>query len=236
MGELHMIQALLTIDDVSSRNTPAIVDYLNDVGIRAILFGVGENLEKYPEQAAYALSRGMIIGNHSDTHPAFSGLSYETCVREIEACEAKLDGVYRAAGVERKYRPFRFPYGDKGGANKGALQAYLKEKGFDKVDDTRIPYSWWREQGLDADIDTFWTFDFAEYNIRPGSSFTLEDVFRRIDDRRPEARAAILQDGSKHILLLHAHGETEALAPEYYRRFIDRLLEAGVRFAEPEFI
>ena len=111
-----MIQALLTIDDVSSRNTPAIVDYLNDVGIRAILFGVGENLEKYPEQAAYALSRGMIIGNHSDTHPAFSGLSYETCVREIEACEAKLDGVYRAAGVERKYRPFRFPYGDRGGA------------------------------------------------------------------------------------------------------------------------
>ncbi len=107
---------------------------------------------------------------------------------------------------------------------------------FDKVDDTRIPYSWWREQGLDADIDTFWTFDFAEYNIRPGSSFTLEDVFRRIDDRRPEAGAAILQDGGRHILLLHAHDETEALAPEYYRRFIDRLLEAGVRFVEPEFI
>lgn len=231
-----MIEALLTIDDVSSRNTPAIVDYLNDAGIRAILFGVGENLEGYPEAAAYALSHGMIIGNHSDTHPAFSRLSLEACVCEIEACEAKLDEAYRAAGVERKFRPFRFPYGDKGGKNKDALQAYLREKGFDKVDDRKIPYPWWREKGLDRDIDTFWTFDFAEYNIRPGSGFTLEDVFRRIDDPRPETGAAILQDGGRHIILLHAHDETEALAPGYCRRFIDRLLKAGVTFVEPEFI
>ena len=231
-----MIRALLTIDDVATRNTPAIVDYLNDVGIRAILFGVGENLRRYPEQAAYAVSRGMILGNHSDTHPGFSQLSLEEGIREIEACEAQVDAVYRAAGVERKFRPFRFPYGDKGGANREALQAYLREKGFDKVDDTGIPYAWWRETGLDRDVDTFWTFDFAEYNIRPGSGFTLKDVWRRIEDRRPESGAAILEEGGRHIILLHAHDETEALAPEYWRRFIDRLLEAGVTFVEPEFI
>ena len=33
------------------------------------------------------------------------------------------------------------------------------EKGFDKLDDRAISYPWWKEEGLDRDIDTFWTFD-----------------------------------------------------------------------------
>ena len=37
-----MIRALLTIDDVSSNNTPAIVDYLNAKNIPAIMFMVGQ--------------------------------------------------------------------------------------------------------------------------------------------------------------------------------------------------
>ena len=45
----------------------------------------------------------------------------------------------------------------------------------------------------------------------------------------------LLADGGHHILLLHAHDETEALAPGYWRGFIDRLLEAGVTFDEPAF-
>ena len=33
-----MIHAILTIDDIASANTPAIVDYLNDKGITALMF------------------------------------------------------------------------------------------------------------------------------------------------------------------------------------------------------
>ena len=42
-----MIHALLTVDDVASRNTPAMVDYLRDKGIRAIFFATGENVERF---------------------------------------------------------------------------------------------------------------------------------------------------------------------------------------------
>ena len=42
-----MIHAILTIDDVASANTPAIVDYLNDKGITALMFAVGENVEHW---------------------------------------------------------------------------------------------------------------------------------------------------------------------------------------------
>ena len=231
-----MINAVLTIDDVSSANTPAIVDYLNSKGITALMFAVGENVEKYYDNAIYALKKGMILGNHSYSHPAFSRLSLEEGIENIEKNEAVLDKLYRDADVERKYRPFRFPYGDKGGQNKDALQAYLRDKKFSKLKDTQLTYEWWGERGLDKDIDTFWTFDFAEYNIRPGSEFTEKDVWKRIEELDPPYGAALLQDGNSHFILLHAHDETEELVPEYYKKFIDFLLEKGVVFNKPEFI
>lgn len=231
-----MIRALLTIDDVSSENTPAIVDYLCEKNIPAVMFMVGEWAEKHPGQLVYALQHGMIVGNHSYSHPHFSELSFEECRNEIDKNEEVLDSFYAKAGVERRFRPFRFPYGDKGGANKSLIREYLSEKGFDKVDDTRIKYPFWKEQGLDKDIDTLWTFDFAEYNIRPGSGFTADDVIKRIYDPAPADRAPLLTDGGEHILLLHAHDETEELVPGYYRIFIEEALKNGVVFIGPEFI
>ena len=104
-----MISAVLTIDDVPSKNTRPIVDYLESRGIQAILFAYGKRLERLPENGVYALQHGMILGNHSYAHPGFSKISFEEGRREIEKCEELLDRVYREAGVERLFRPFRFP-------------------------------------------------------------------------------------------------------------------------------
>lgn len=231
-----MIKALLTIDDVSSENTPAIVDYLNEKNIQALMFMVGQWAEKNPDELVYAIKHGMIIGNHSYTHPHFSELSFDECIDEIEKNETVLDRFYEQAGTERRFKPFRFPYGDKGGVNKDRLQEYFAANGFDKVDDTGFTYPFWKENGLDKDIDTFWTFDFAEYMIRPGSGFTLDDVMKRIYDPAPENGAPLLNDDSSHLLLLHAHDETEELVPGYYRIFIEELLKNGVEFIKPEFL
>ena len=231
-----MIRALLTIDDVSSENTPAIVDYLCSKNIKVIMFMVGQWAENHPDELVYALKHGMIVGNHSYSHPHFSEISFEEAKEEILKNEEVLNRFYEQAGVERRFRPFRFPYGDKGGDNKELLQAFLKDNGFDKVKDTELGYPWWSERGLDKDIDTFWTFDFAEYCIRPGSGFGLEDVMKRIHDKETEDGAVLLKDNSSHILLLHAHDETEELVPGYYKIFIEELLENGVEFTDPEFI
>lgn len=231
-----MIRALLTIDDVASRNTLALVDYLKEKGICALFFATGQNVEAFYEEAKYALKSGMVIGNHSYSHPAFSTITMEECAKEIEQCEQVLNRLYQDCGVKRAYRPFRFPYGDKGGKNREALQAYFREKGFNKVDDTQIPYPWWAENGLNRDIDTFWTFDFEEYRIRPGSDFTFECAWQKIHDGNPQQGAALLEEGGRHILLLHAHDETEQMIPKYYERFIDELLAHGVVFDEPAFL
>ena len=160
-----MNTALLTIDDFASRNTPALVDYLTEKGIRPILFGWGEMIEKHYDEALYAVKTGFIVGNHSYSHPHFSELTTQQAIEEVEKCESVLNKLYCDAGVERTWRPFRFPYGDKGGNNKDALQQYFREHGFHKVDDRHIPYTWWKESACYKDIDTFWTFDFEEYRL-----------------------------------------------------------------------
>lgn len=228
-----MIHAILTVDDISTKNTKMIVDYLNEKKITAVMFAWGELIENHYENAIYALQHGMIIGNHSYSHPHFSELSLEEAIEEIEKNEEILDKLYKDAGVERKYRPFRFPYGDKGGKNKEALQEYFVTHGFDKLNDKQIPYEWWKQMGLDKDIDTLWTFDFMEYCIRPNSGFTKENVFERIENRNPEDGAALLEDGGSHILLIHDHEETEDLVPGYFKMFIDYVLEQGVIFDKP---
>ena len=230
-----MIQALLTIDDISSENTCAIVDYLNAKHIPAIMFAVGKHIEKNPAPALYAIQHGIIVGNHGYAHPHFSELSLQEGIQDIEKCEVLLNQLYHLSDVERTFRPFRFPYGDKGGVNKDHLQAYLRRSGFSKVDDTRIPYPFWKEQGLDRDMDTLWTFDFTEYKIREGSHYTMDNVWARVHNPAPENGAPLLGADGRHILLLHAHDETEALVPKYYALLLDELLRNHVQFVRPEF-
>ena len=231
-----MINAVLTIDDIASKNTPALVDYLVEKGIKALMFAVGTHVEKYPENVIYALGRGMIVGNHSYSHPNFAEISFEEGIKEIKKTDALLDDIYKQAGVERKYKPFRFPYGSKGGENKERYEQYFRDNGYSKLDDRNIKYPWWKECGLDKDIDTLWTFDFAEYNIRPQSGFTMEDVLKRIHDSNPASGGTLLDEGSNHIILMHDHEETLAMVPDYYMIMIEHVLENGVTFAAPTFI
>lgn len=230
-----MKNAILTIDDIASKNTKAIVDYLVEKNIKAVMFAWGQNVEREYDSAVYALKAGMIVGNHSFSHPAFSSLSFEQCINEIEKNEALLDKLYKDAGVERKYRPFRFPYGDKGGANKEKLQEYFREKGFNKLVDTEVTYPFWSESGCNRDIDTLWTFDFEEYRIRKGSGFTLEDVWKKVNNENQPYGGNLFTEDSSNIIIMHAHDETEELVPEYYKQFIDRILDMGIRFEEPRF-
>ena len=109
-----MSRLILTIDDIPQKVTVPLVDHLLEKGIPALFFAVGENMEKDPEPAVYAVKKGFPVGNHSYTHPAFSAISFEEGVEEIRRTEALLDRIYAQAGVERKARFFRFPYIDKG--------------------------------------------------------------------------------------------------------------------------
>ncbi|MBQ3168943.1 MAG: polysaccharide deacetylase family protein, partial [Clostridia bacterium] len=97
-----MIRAILTIDDIASKNTTEIVDFLLEKGITAVMFARGANIEKHYDEAIYAVQKGMIVGNHSYSHPAFSAISLDEGIKEIEKCEKVLDRLYLDSGVIRK--------------------------------------------------------------------------------------------------------------------------------------
>ncbi len=231
-----MSKAYLTIDDVTTANTPKIIDYLRGKGITPILFSIGQQIEAHWDEALYALKMGAIIGNHSFSHPHFSELTLTGCFSEIEKQENILNELYQAAGVERKYKLIRFPYGDKGGKNKEDLQYYLKLNHFSRINDSLISFDWYKEYTLDVDIDVYWTFDFAEYKLAEDSGYTYESILHRIHDNNPPLGGNLLEKNSCHIILIHDHIETEKVMPNYFEKIIDYITASGVEFIKPKFI
>ena len=229
-----MAGLILTIDDIPQKVTVPLVDYLSDRQIPAVFFAVGENIEKDPRPAVYALKKGFLIGNHSYSHPAFSGLSFEDGVTEIRKTEELLDRIYAEAGVERKHRFFRFPYLDKGDDNKERYQAFLRQEGFTGLDDTEVRAPGYLAKGWDKDVDTACSFDCQEYNIPPGT-MTIEDVIRRLNEGDHDAGSSVFGDDTQ-IVLLHSHDDTDKLVPGYYRIILEEILRLGGEFISPKWM
>ncbi len=224
-----MSKIMLTVDDIPDCVTIPLLDYLLEQGIRPVMFTIGELAEENYDTLLYVLKKGIIVGNHSWTHPDFSTLSLEDCISEIEKTEKLLDKAYRDAGVERRYKLFRFPFLNKGGENKEKLQEYLRDHGFTKVDDRGVTAPEYIGGNNNNEIDTFCSYDIMEYMIRPGEK-TIEEIIDRLDSGTPGQD--IIGDEGEHLVLFHSHHETEAEAPGYYKTIIGHLLERGVEFTD----
>lgn len=229
-----MIKAYLTIDDVTTSLTPGIIDFLNSKKITPIMFCWGQHLLAHEEEALYALQHGAILQNHSFSHLQFSTLNMMKAKREIMKNERILNQLYEKAGINRPFKLFRFPFGDSGGTNADLLQNFLRDKGFNHIDDTAFAATDYFRPDQKNNLDVLWTFDFAEYNLREGNPFTFADVeknvktFLTIHEDDPN-------DGKvHHIVLIHDHEETEERHPGYFKEQISMLLDAGVKFAIPK--
>ncbi len=74
----------ITFDDgPDRRNTPAILDILNDYGVKATFFLIGENMSYHPAIVKRIHQEGHLAANHSWTHTDFNELSI-SCVIEKE--------------------------------------------------------------------------------------------------------------------------------------------------------
>ncbi|MEM1085917.1 MAG: polysaccharide deacetylase family protein [Verrucomicrobiota bacterium] len=61
---------LLTIDDgPDPDDTPAILDLLDEHGVKAVFFVIGEKVREFPDLAREIVARGHELGNHTMTHP-----------------------------------------------------------------------------------------------------------------------------------------------------------------------
>lgn len=81
----------LTFDDGPHPiRTPAILGILEEFGVRATFFMIGENIDYYRSAAEQVVKAGHEIGNHTDTHPNLSRTDEKTLEGELLRAEEKI--------------------------------------------------------------------------------------------------------------------------------------------------
>ncbi|MCG6495416.1 polysaccharide deacetylase family protein [Kitasatospora sp. A2-31] len=98
----------LTIDDgPDPRYTPTVLSLLEQYGIRATFFLVGENAAQHPDLVREIAARGHHIANHTWTHPDLRQLTEGKVRDELERTS---DLLHRTTGRQPTW--FRAPGGD----------------------------------------------------------------------------------------------------------------------------
>lgn len=98
----------LTIDDgPDPRHTPTVLALLEQHGIRATFFLIGENAVEHPDLVREIAARGHHIANHTWTHPDLRHLSEAKVREELERTSELL---HRTTGKAPSW--FRAPGGD----------------------------------------------------------------------------------------------------------------------------
>lgn len=90
-----------------NEDTEILIDILERYGVTATFFLVGSWVDKYPESVRQLYEAGMEIGNHSDSHPHMAKLSDTEIVRELTACNEKIEAI-----TGEPVTLFRCPYGE----------------------------------------------------------------------------------------------------------------------------
>lgn len=82
----------LTFDDgPHPTQTLKILDILDKYNIKATFFAIGVNIDNYEESIKKVAARGHEIGNHTNTHPKISNLSYNDLKNEFTTCKEKIE-------------------------------------------------------------------------------------------------------------------------------------------------
>lgn len=76
-------QIALTFDDGPSIYTEELLEGLEERGVKATFFVVGENVERYPETVKREARDGHLIGNHTYTHVDICKLPDEAAKEEL---------------------------------------------------------------------------------------------------------------------------------------------------------
>lgn len=100
---------LITIDDgPDPHDTPLLLDLLDQHGVKAVFFMIGEKAAAHPELVREVVVRGHEIGNHTMTHPqaTFWCAGPWRTWREIAGCQKVIEDI-----TGKKPRWFRAPVG-----------------------------------------------------------------------------------------------------------------------------
>ena len=124
----------LTFDDgPNPAITPKLLDLLDRYNARATFFLIGRYVRECPELVRQTVSRGHLVGNHTETHPNLFRLTRREIRIELRLCH---DAISSALGSPPKW--FRPPFGMR---NPWVIPS-ARELGYRTVMWTLLPGDW----------------------------------------------------------------------------------------------
>jgi len=133
-GDSTKPEIALTIDDGPHPTyTPQVLSILQQYGVHATFFVVGENVQRYPSLVQQELAAGHLVGNHSWDHPDLTTLSADAIHKEISETS---DILQQTTGVQPAF--FRPPYG----AINDEVQAQASQLGLTSTTWSVDPKDW----------------------------------------------------------------------------------------------
>lgn len=106
-GDRVQKQIALTFDDgPDATYTPEILDILEEKGVPATFFVVGQQVEKFPKLMKRIIKDGHAIGNHSFTHRAMADIQSRDVHDELHRTQ---EAIFKT--VNKRPDLFRPPYG-----------------------------------------------------------------------------------------------------------------------------
>lgn len=82
----------LTFDDGPDQMTPRYLGLLDEIGVLATFFLIGERAERHPELVREYLRRGHQVASHGYDHTRFSKLTRRGLIEQCERTESALGG------------------------------------------------------------------------------------------------------------------------------------------------
>jgi peptidoglycan-N-acetylglucosamine deacetylase len=164
----------LTFDDGPDPDgTPAVLDALDELGLKATFFMVGEQVKGAAMLAREVASRGHDVALHGATHRPH---------RELNPRESKDEPSYGLGTIEaataRRPRWFRPPYG------------VFNEHSYEAVKAVGLEPVYWSAWGMDWEtISAERIFDIVERDLSAGAILVLHDSARY--GHRPDASATV---------------------------------------------
>ena len=167
----------LTFDDgPDPEGTPAVLDALDGLGLKATFFMVGEQVKAAPMLAREVAARGHEVALHGATHRPH---------RELNPRESKDEPSYGLGTIEaataRRPRWFRPPYG------------VFNEHSYEAVGAVGLEPVYWSAWGMDWEtISAERILDIVSRDLEPGAILVLHDSARYGHRRNVNATVAAL--------------------------------------------
>lgn len=158
--ETNQKMVALTFDDGPSKNVNQILPLLDKYNAKATFFLIGEEIERYPEEATKIVEAGHQIGNHTYSHSRMVFKTPSYIKDEIE----KTDQLIQKAGYKGEI-DFRPPNGKK----LVGLPYYLNKHNRDTITWNIEPDSYYNTASDKV--------NYVMDNIKPGSIILMHPMY-----------------------------------------------------------